>query len=143
MAWVSRAHHVLRVKHLLGELGNCECTVLLGSTRRQRSEACHEEVQAREWNEVHGDFTKIAVQLAREAEAAGHATHRCADEMIQITVCWCGELLGAEADVVQGFIVEEEALIGILDKLVERKHCVVWLNDCVRDFRRRNHQGKL
>jgi len=63
MAWIAGRHHVLGIKHLLGELGHSEGTVLLAATRRQWSEARHEEMQTWEWNHVHGQFTQVRIQL--------------------------------------------------------------------------------
>jgi len=54
---VAGSHHVLRVEHLLRQLGHAQRAVLLAATRRQRSEARHEEVQARERYHVHGQFS--------------------------------------------------------------------------------------
>ena len=87
---VPSAHHVLCIEHLLGELGNCECTVLLGSARCQWSEACHEEVQARKWDEVHGNLAEVAIQLSWEAKAACHTAHSRAHEVVEVAVCRCG-----------------------------------------------------
>ena len=68
MSGVAGGHHVLGVEHLLCQLGYRQCAVLLAATRRQRSEAGHEEVEAREGNHVNSQLTQIGVQL--------HATRR-------------------------------------------------------------------
>ena len=47
--------------------------------------------------------------------------------MIEITVCGSSELQGTEADLVQGFVIDTEGLIGVFDKLVHGKSCVVRL----------------
>merc|ERR1711871_483522 len=114
MARVSCAHHVFGIEHLLGELRDSESTVLLRSTRCQGCEASHEEVQARERNEVHGDLTKIAVELSGEAETASHSTHGCTHQVVQISVSGCCELQCSEADVIQSFVIQQEAFVRIL-----------------------------
>lgn len=48
VARVASSHHVLRIEHLLGKLGDGDSTVLLATTSRQRSETRKEEVQTRE-----------------------------------------------------------------------------------------------
>ena len=81
--------------HLLGELGDGERTVLLRATRRERREADHEEVEARERDHVDGELAQVAVQLAREAQAAGGGRHHGGDEVVEVTEGGGGELEGA------------------------------------------------
>ena len=50
VARIARSHHVLGVEHLLGELGDGESSVLLGSAGSEGSESGHEEVEAGEGN---------------------------------------------------------------------------------------------
>ena len=105
MARISCTHHILGIKHLLSELGDCESTVLLRSTRSQRSEACHEEMQAWERDQVHSNLAKITIQLPWEAEAASHTTHRGTHEVIKITICGCCQLQCPEADIIKCLVV--------------------------------------
>ena len=63
--------------------------------------------------------------------------HDGGDEVVEVTEGRGGELEGAEADVVQGLVVEEERLVGVLDELVDREHAVVRLDDGVRHLGRR------
>merc|ERR1712232_863921 len=54
--------------------------------------------------------------------------------MVQVTVSGGGQLQGAEADVVESLVVEQEAFVSILNELVEAEHGVVGLDDRVRHF---------
>ena len=62
----------------------------------------HEEVQPGEGNQVDSQLAQVSVQLPGEAQAAGHARHHSADEVVQVAKGGGGQLQGPEADVVQG-----------------------------------------
>lgn len=101
---VGRSHHVLRVVHLLGQLGHGDGTEGVGATAGQRSESNHEEMQTREGNHVYGQLAKIRVKLTRESQASGDTGHDSGHEMVQVTVRWVGELEGPHADIVESLI---------------------------------------
>merc|ERR550537_1090187 len=56
----------------------------------------------------------------------------------QVTVSRGGELQGPEADIVQGLVIEGEAEIRVLHKLVNRERAVVRLNNGVAHLRARH-----
>merc|ERR1711870_213120 len=107
----------LGVEHLLRQLWNRQGTVLLRTTRGQRREAGHEEVESREGDEVYSNLAEIAVELAWEAQASGHTRHGRRHQMVQITISWRRQLERPEANVVQGLVVEQEALVSVLNQL--------------------------
>merc|ERR1712057_150792 len=132
MARIGGTHHVLGVEHLLGELWHSQGTVLLGVTGRKRGETSEEEVQTREWDEIDSQLAQVGVQLTREAQAGGHTRHTGGAQVVEVAICWGGELECTEADVIQGLVVKTHALVGVLDKLVYRESGIVWLDNCVR-----------
>merc|ERR1712086_162742 len=84
-----------------------------------------------EWNKIYSELTKVRVELTREANAASHTGHACRAKVVKISVGWGGQLQGTEADVVKGLVVHTHALVGVLDKLVNGKGGVVWLDNGV------------
>lgn len=87
MPWVSSAHHVLGIPHLLSQLWDRKGAVLLGTTGGQRSKAHHKEVKTREGDQVYSKLSEIRIKLTGESEAASNPTHCCRDQVIQITNC--------------------------------------------------------
>ncbi len=63
-------------------------------------------MKTRERNEVDGELAQVGVQLTREADARGDAGHAGAVQVVEVTICRGGKLEGAEADVVQGLVVD-------------------------------------
>jgi len=143
MTWVGGTHHVLGVKHLLGQLWHSECTVLLRATGCEWSEASEEEMKTWEWNKIYSELAKVRVQLTREADAASHAGHACGAKVVKIAIGWGGELESTETDVVKGLVIHAHTLVGVLDKLVHGEGGVVWLDNSVGHlWRWHNREGK-
>ena len=92
MTGITGSHHVLGVKHLLGELRHGQGAVLLAAAGGQRSEARHEKVKPGEGHHVDCKFTQVSVQLARESETGGNAGHCEGDKVVQVTLGGGGKL---------------------------------------------------
>ena len=115
MARISSAHHIFGIEHLLGELGNVKGSVLLGSSWGEGGEPNHKEVQPRKRNKIDSQFSKVGVQLAWESERASNSAHGGWDQMVKVTVGGSGEFESPEADIVEGLIVDDHALVSVFD----------------------------
>ena len=53
-------------------------------------------MQTGEGHHVDGQFPQVSVQLSGESEAGGHSRHGGGHQMVQISVCGCGQFQGSE-----------------------------------------------
>jgi hypothetical protein len=134
VSWVRSAHHVLGVEHLLGQLGDGESSVDLRSSGGEWSETNHEEMESWEWDQVNSEFSEIGVKLTWESDGASNTRHSNRDEMVEVTIGWGGELKGSETDIVEGFVIDNLDLIGVLNELMDGKGSVIWLDNGVGDL---------
>lgn len=67
-----------------------------------------------------------------ETKAARDARHNCRDKVVQVAKGRHREFEGAEANVVERFVVQDHALVGVFHQLVHREGCIVRLHHGVR-----------
>ena len=82
-------------------------------------------MEARERDHVHRQLPQIGVQLSWEAQTGGDAGHGGRDKVVEVPVGGRGQLEGAEADVVEGLVIDAERLVRVLHQLVDREGRVV------------------
>ena len=75
MSGITSCHHVLGVKHLLGELRHGEGSVSLITPGGERSEPRHEEVETGEGDHVDCQLPEVSVELAGEPEGGRNSGH--------------------------------------------------------------------
>jgi hypothetical protein len=131
---VSGTHHVLGIEHLLSQFGDGQGSVLLRSSGGQGGETNHEEMESGEGDQVDSQFSQVRVQLTGETEAAGNSGHGGGDQVVQVTIGGGGQLQGSEADIVEGFVVNDHTFVSIFDQLMDGKGGVVGFNDGVGDL---------
>ena len=98
----------------------------------RRGKARHEEVEAWEGHHVECQLAEVSTELAREVEAGGDTAYGGGDKLVQLPIAWCGQLEGAEADVVKGLFIGAGGLVSVLYQLMGREGDAVGLNHSVR-----------
>lgn len=84
-----------------------------------------------ERHHVDGQLSQISVKLTWETQARGDTAHDGRHKVVQVTIGGGGQLQSAEANIVQGLVVNAEGLVRVFHKLVHRQSGVVWFNDRV------------
>ena len=77
-------------------------------------------MQSWEGHHVDSKLTQISVELSREAETGGDSAHDTGHQVVEISVGRGGELEGAEADIIQGLVIDTEGFIGVFHELMNR-----------------------
>ena len=54
-----------------------------------------------------------------KSQAGGDTRHCCRYQMVQVTISGGGQLQGAEANVVQSFVINAVGLVGVLYQLMD------------------------
>jgi len=88
-----------------------------------------------EGDQVDSQLSQIRVQLTGESETTGDSGHGGRDQMVQVSIGGGGQFQSSETDVVEGFVINDHALIGVLDQLMDGEGGVVRFNDGVGHFR--------
>jgi hypothetical protein len=88
-------------------------------------------MESGEGDQVDSQLSEIRVELTGESKTAGDSGHGSGDEMVEITISGGGELEGSEADIVEGLVINDHALISVLDQLMDGEGGIVGFNDSV------------
>ena len=99
-----------------------------------------------ERNQVNRKLSQVGVELTGESETARYTGESSRNKMVQVSVGRGGQLKSTEADIVQGLVIENHALIGVLYELMHGERSVVRLNHGVghlggREDRERKHDS--
>ena len=92
-------------------------------------------MDARVWDQVGLELVQIDVESSVEAQTGGDGADNLGDQAVQVLVVGTRDVQAATADIVDGFVVDEEGAVGVLDGAVGGEDSVVGLDDGCRDAR--------
>ena len=81
------------------------------------------------WDQVSLEFSTINVKGTVESEGGSERGDNLSDESVQVGVGWSLNVKVSSADVIDGFVIEDNGDISVLEKRVSGKDGVVWLNN--------------
>lgn len=85
------------------------------------------------WDQVGLEFIKVDVQSTVESQTGGDGADNLSDETVKVLISRARDVKVAVADVVHGFVVNEECAVGVLNGAVGRENSVVGFNNGGRD----------
>lgn len=100
----------------------------LGS-RDNRSIGREHEMDARVRNKVGLELSDIDIDGAIEPEGGGQGRNDLGDEAVQVGIGGSLDVEGSPADVVDGFIVQQDSHVGVLQEGVGGENTVVGFNN--------------
>ena len=81
------------------------------------------------WHQVGLEFSDINIEGTIESEGSGQGGDNLGNESVQVGVGWSLDVEVSSADIVDGFVIEHNGDIGVLEEGVGGEDSVVWLND--------------
>jgi len=81
------------------------------------------------WDQVSLEFSDIDVKGTIESEGGGERGDNLSDESVQVSVGWSLDIEVSSADIINGFVIDHDGDIGVLEEGVSGEDGVVWLNN--------------
>jgi len=81
------------------------------------------------WDQVSLEFSNINVKGTIESEGGSEGGDNLSDKSVQVGVGWSLDIEVSSADIIDGFVIEDNGDIGVLEKGVSGEDGVVWLNN--------------
>jgi len=94
------------------------------------------EVNPRVWDQVGLELGQVNVQGTVESEGRGDGGDDLTDQPVQVGVSWSLDVQVSSADIVDGFVINHESTVGVLEGGMGGEDGVVWLDNGGGDLRR-------
>jgi len=129
VSWIALSHHGGWLEGRVGDLGDGELLVVsfLGGDnwgiRRKH------EMDSWIWDQVSLEFGDIDVKGTIESEGSGKGGDNLGNESVKVGVGWSLDIEVSSADIINGFVIDHDGDIGVLEEGVSGEDGVVWLNN--------------
>jgi len=81
------------------------------------------------WDQVSLEFGDIDVKGTIESEGSGKGGDNLGNESVKVGVGWSLDIEVSSADIINGFVIDHDGDIGVLEEGVSGEDGVVWLNN--------------
>ena len=127
MTWVTFYHLVGRLEASVGDLGNGELLVVGLLSGDDRGVCSQREVDTWVGHQVGLELSQINVEGAVKSQRGSDGADNLGDQPVQVGVGWSLNVQVSSADVINGFVVNHEGTVGVLQGGVGGQDGVVWL----------------
>jgi hypothetical protein len=91
------------------------------------------------WHQVGLELSQVNVQSTIKAERGSDGTDNLTNEPVEVSVSWAFDVQITATDVVDGFIVNHEGTVGVLQGSMGGQDRVVWLNNCSGNLKNKTY----
>ena len=81
------------------------------------------------WDQVSLELSDIDVECTIESEGGSQGRDNLGNKSVKIGVGWSLDIEVSSADIINGFVIDHDSNIGVLEEGVSSKDGIVWLND--------------
>jgi hypothetical protein len=134
VSWIALSHHGGWLESGVGDLGDGELLVIGFLGRDNWGIRRKHEMDSWIWDQVSLEFGDINVKGTIESEGSGKGGDNLGNESVQVGVSWSLDIEISSADIINGFVIDHDGNIGVLEEGVSGKYGVVWLNNGGRDL---------
>jgi len=129
VTWVALDHLVGWFETHVGDFGNRQLLVVRLLGRDDWRVGGERKVDTWVWDQIGLEFGKIDVEGTIESERGRDRRHDLGNETVKVGVRWSLNVQVTTADVVDGFVVNHERAVGVLEGGVAREDGVVWFDN--------------
>jgi len=136
VSWITLNHHGGWLENGVGDFSDGKLLVVGLLSRDNWGIRRKHEMDSWVWHQVGLEFSNIDVKGTVESQRGGKGRDGLGDQSVQVGVGWSLDIELSSADIVDGFVVEHDSNIGVLQEGVSGQNGVVWLNDSGGNLRR-------
>jgi len=134
VSWIALDHLVGWLEASVGDFSNGKLFVVGFLGGDDRGVGDQWEMDPWVWNQVGLELGQIDVQSTVESEGSGDRGNDLSDQPVQVGVGWSLDVEVSSADIVDGFVIDHEGAVRVLQGGVGGKDRVVWLDDSGGDL---------
>jgi len=129
VSWIAFSHHGSWLECWVGDFSNWKLFVICFFGRNDWCIWWKHKVNSWIWDQVGLEFSYINVKSTIESKWSSQWWNDLSNKSVQVGVCWSFDIKVSSANIINGFVIEDNSDISVLKKRVSWKNWIVWLNN--------------